>query len=121
MRSTPSSTVRRSSLIASTRSRGSPHIPGPVIRIAPNPSRVTAVRPPSKNTPLAAAVLPAAGLTFAIQATYRARPGDAINPAGRLGDGRSARSAIGHGGVGRWWAMTHENLLAGPTPPPTYL
>jgi hypothetical protein len=30
-------------------------MPGPVIRIAPNPSLVTGVRPPSKNTPLAAA------------------------------------------------------------------
>src|SRR5271170_2608984 len=55
MKSTPRSTARRSTRIASPRSRGSPQMPRPVIRIAPYPRRVTATLPPSENTPLAAA------------------------------------------------------------------
>ena len=55
MKSTPSSTARRSTRIAMPRSAGSPQMPRPVIRIAPYPRRVTATVPPSENTPLAAA------------------------------------------------------------------
>src|SRR5258708_4369217 len=55
MKSTPSSTARRNTRIASARSAGSPQIPGPVMRIAPYPSRVIATLPPRENTPLAAA------------------------------------------------------------------
>src|SRR5579872_955280 len=50
MASTPSSTARRSTAIASSRSFGQPQTPGPVIRIAPNPSRCT-VRPERLNVP----------------------------------------------------------------------
>ena len=55
MKSTPSSAARRSTAIASSRSGGLPQIPGPVIRIAPKPSRVTGSPPPIENTPLDAA------------------------------------------------------------------
>src|SRR5215211_24168 len=45
IRLTPSSTARRSTAMAPSWSAGGPQIPGPVIRIAPNPSRRT-VRSP---------------------------------------------------------------------------
>src|ERR1700735_4175242 len=44
---TPSSTARRNSARAATRSRGGPQMPGPVIRMAPNPSRRTSMSPPT--------------------------------------------------------------------------
>src|SRR3954468_1904294 len=50
MRSTPSSTARRSTRTHSARSAGSPQIPGPVRRIAPKPSRCT-VRSAISNVP----------------------------------------------------------------------
>ena len=50
MRSTPSSTARRSTAIAASWSAGGPQIPGPVIRIAPKPSRCT-VLPASSKVP----------------------------------------------------------------------
>src|SRR4051794_31776899 len=53
MRSTPRSTALRSTRLASSRSGGSPQIPLPVIRIAPNPSRWTSRSPPIVNVPLA--------------------------------------------------------------------
>src|SRR5688572_5395401 len=55
MRLTSSATARRNTRMASARSRGSPHTPGPVICIAPKPIRWT-VTSPSSNVPLAAAV-----------------------------------------------------------------
>src|SRR6266481_7561142 len=55
MRSTPSSTARRRTLRALSRSGGQPQMPSPVIRIAPNPSRLTGRSPPSRKRELAPA------------------------------------------------------------------
>src|ERR1019366_4991620 len=49
MKVTPSSTARRRTLSALSRSGGQPHIPSPVRRIAPNPSRFTERSPPKRN------------------------------------------------------------------------
>jgi hypothetical protein len=49
MKLTPSSTARRKTFLAFSRSGGQPHIPSPVSRIAPNPSRLTNRSPPSRN------------------------------------------------------------------------
>src|SRR6266481_5012731 len=46
---TPSSTARRKTFFAFSRSGGQPQIPSPVNRIAPNPSRLTNRSPPNKN------------------------------------------------------------------------
>src|SRR6476646_232723 len=55
MRSTPSSTARRSTLRALPRSGGQPQMPSPVIRIAPKPSRLTEKSPPNRKRELAPA------------------------------------------------------------------
>jgi len=47
-----SSTARCNTRIASGRLEGSPQIPSPVIRIAPNPRRFTRRSPPIENSPL---------------------------------------------------------------------
>src|SRR6266536_526125 len=52
MNVTPSSTARRSTSSAPPGSAGGPQMPGPVIRIAPNPSRRTGRSPPSGYVPL---------------------------------------------------------------------
>src|SRR5437660_254845 len=49
MKLTPSSTARRRTFFAFSRSGGQPQIPSPVNRIAPNPSRFTNRSPPSRN------------------------------------------------------------------------
>ena len=49
MKLTPSSTARRNVALASSRSGGSPQIPRPVMRIAPNPSRRTVRSPPRSS------------------------------------------------------------------------
>src|SRR6266566_7784501 len=49
MKLTPSSTARRKTFFAFSRSGGQPQIPSPVNRIAPNPSRLTKRSPPNKN------------------------------------------------------------------------
>src|SRR6185312_2506721 len=56
MKLTPSSTTRRSVAMARSRLGGSPQMPGPVIRMAPNPSRLTVRSPPTSMVPAAAAV-----------------------------------------------------------------
>src|SRR5690242_15689160 len=56
MNVTSSATARRSASLALSRSGGSPQTPGPVIRIAPNPSRFTVRSPPTSIFPAAAAV-----------------------------------------------------------------
>src|SRR5215475_5164018 len=56
MKLMPSSTTRRSVAMARSRLGGSPQIPRPVIRIAPNPSRLTVRSPPTSMVPAAAAV-----------------------------------------------------------------
>jgi hypothetical protein len=52
MKFTSRPTARRSTRIASSGSLGGPQMPGPVIRIAPQPSRTTGVSPPILNVPL---------------------------------------------------------------------
>src|SRR5438876_12301403 len=47
---TPSSTARRKTLSALSRSGGQPQTPSPVIRIAPKPSRLTGRSPPNFQT-----------------------------------------------------------------------
>src|SRR5438034_1188256 len=49
MKLTPSSTARRKTFFAPSRSGGQPQIPSPVRRIAPNPRRLTKRSPPNKN------------------------------------------------------------------------
>src|SRR6266498_2573630 len=49
MKLTPSSTARRKTFFAPSRSGGQPQIPSPVNRIAPKPSRLTNRSPPSRN------------------------------------------------------------------------
>src|SRR3954451_8372632 len=55
MKFTPSSSARWSTRRHSSGSAGSPKMPGPVICIAPYPSRCTGNSPPSSNVPDAAA------------------------------------------------------------------
>src|SRR4051794_8016303 len=59
MKFTPSSTARRRTRTASSRSAGGPHTPLPVRRIAPKPRRLTVRSPPSLNVPDAAATVDA--------------------------------------------------------------
>src|ERR1700694_4035603 len=47
---TPSSTARRRTLSALSRSGGQPQTPSPVMRIAPKPSRLTGRSPPNFQT-----------------------------------------------------------------------
>ena len=61
MKSTPSSTARRSTAIASSWSRGGPQIPSPVMRIAPKPSRLTLRAPAMSYVVDMAPNLPASG------------------------------------------------------------
>src|ERR1019366_1395973 len=91
-------------------------MPGPVMRMAPKPSRVTGRLPPRANTPLSTA-----GKLSAMPTTSRAgRGGHAAAPRdvphadsrGAAG-GRERRAA--HGKIA---AMRHENLLGIPA---TYL
>src|SRR5580693_5861354 len=56
MKLTPSSTTRRSVAMDWSRLGGSPQMPGPVIRMAPNPIRLTVRSPPTSMVPAAAAV-----------------------------------------------------------------
>src|SRR6266536_394524 len=49
MKLTPSSTARRKTFFAFSRSGGQPQIPSPVNRIAPKPSRLTNRSPPNEN------------------------------------------------------------------------
>src|SRR6059036_1002563 len=49
MKLTPSSTARRKTFFALSRSGGQPQIPSPVRRIAPKPRRLTNRSPPNKN------------------------------------------------------------------------
>src|SRR5438034_4048281 len=60
MKLTPSSTARRKTFFAFSRSGGQPQIPSPVKRIASKPSRLTKRSPPNKNVPLLLLVLAAA-------------------------------------------------------------
>jgi hypothetical protein len=60
MKLTPSSTARRKTFFAFSRSGGQPQIPSPVNRIAPKPSRLTKESPPSRNVSPALPVLAAA-------------------------------------------------------------
>src|SRR5687768_3126520 len=53
MKLTPSSTARRRTVFASSRSAGGPQIPSPVIRIAPNPRRRTSSSRPRVRVPAA--------------------------------------------------------------------
>src|SRR6266516_144561 len=51
MKLTPSSTARRSAALAWSASGGSPQMPSPVTRIAPNPIRATTRSPPISMAP----------------------------------------------------------------------
>src|SRR5581483_2468089 len=56
MKLTPSSTARLSVAMAWSRLAGSPQMPDPVIRMAPNPMRLTVRSPPTSMVPAAVAV-----------------------------------------------------------------
>jgi hypothetical protein len=51
MKLMPSSTTRRSTALATSRSGGSPQIPLPVMRMAPKPMRLTVMSPPMPIVP----------------------------------------------------------------------
>src|SRR5262245_47123258 len=55
MKLIPSSIVRRNTAFASAGSAGCPQIPAPVIRMAPNPRRLTVRSPPTSIVPAIAA------------------------------------------------------------------
>src|SRR3989449_10702291 len=57
MRLMPTSRARRRTRLHSSRSSGSPQMPGPVRRIAPNPKRLTGRSPPISMVPASAAVI----------------------------------------------------------------
>src|SRR5919204_4324513 len=57
-----SSTARRRTALAPWGSAGGPQIPGPVIRIAPNPRRRTSSSPPSSKVPAADAWVLSSGI-----------------------------------------------------------
>src|ERR1035441_7689852 len=59
MKLTPSSTARRRTLSALSRSGGQPHIPSPVRRIAPKPRRFTERSPPRRKEDLPAGLVAA--------------------------------------------------------------
>ncbi len=75
MKSTPSSTARRSTAIATSRSGGGPQMPSPVIRIAPNPSRWTVRSPPIVIVPESAAVGLVSVMSCSFPMAVRAIPG----------------------------------------------
>src|SRR4051794_5235714 len=56
MKSTPRSGRRRSTARAASGFSGGPQMPGPVMRMAPKPRRVTSMSPPIANVPDAIAV-----------------------------------------------------------------
>src|SRR5437762_9791628 len=65
MKLTPSSTARRKTFFAFSRSGGQPQIPSPVNRIAPKPSRLTTRSPPNKNvSPVLLVLVLAAATSF---------------------------------------------------------
>src|SRR5438034_8584540 len=57
MKLIPSATARRNTRLHSSRSAGSPQIPSPVMRMAPNPKRLTGRSPPISMVPASAAVI----------------------------------------------------------------
>src|SRR5437870_574925 len=63
MKLTPSSTARRKTFFAFSRSGGQPQIPSPVKRIAPKPSRLTKRSPPNRNVSWLLLVLACAAAT----------------------------------------------------------
>src|SRR4051794_10994964 len=103
MRSTPSSTARRSTRTHSSRSRGSPQIPLPVSCIAPYPSRCTSRSPPILNVPLASTGLISMGGPFSGVSTSGSLPaGRRLNT-----HGSDRRRRSGSGGEllhERWWS-----------------
>src|SRR6476660_322100 len=91
MKLMPSSTTRRSVAMAWSRLGGSPQIPGPVIRMAPNPSRLTVRSPPTSMVPAAPAVGCAFTRYLLVLGASFSRP---LLPRGRGGrNGRSPRDA----------------------------
>src|SRR5438876_6253457 len=63
MKLTPSSTARRKTFLACSRSGGQPQLPSPGSRSAPNPSRLTNRSPPNKNVSSLLLVLAAARIS----------------------------------------------------------
>src|ERR1700734_905797 len=129
MKLTSSATARRSASLARSRSGGSPQTPGPVIRIAPKPSRFTVRSPPTPILPAAAAV----GIPF-IDAPFLAhqipsRPvarasrvwlvhGSAAENAAHVGDGRAHAVCHGDGSPERQEMITMMPTRApAPVPP----
>src|SRR6266496_4939216 len=74
MKLTPSSTARRQTFFAFSRSGGQPQIPSPVNRIAPNPSRLTSRSPPSRNVLLLLILMLMLPLASGIAATSSENP-----------------------------------------------
>src|SRR6201985_3001703 len=83
MKVTSSSMARRTACLARSRSGGAPQMPGPVIRIAPNPSRFTVRSPPTSILPAAAAV-GLALMTAPSLASLRSPPGGLATSSMRL-------------------------------------
>src|SRR5262245_61517094 len=87
MKLTPSSTARRRTALAASRSGGSPQMPRPVMRIAPKPRRLTVRSPPR-------VIVPAADTSASTQATLSVSYGPRMilvtGATGRIG-GEAAR------------------------------
>src|ERR1022692_4016512 len=79
MKVTPSSTARRRTLSALSRSGGQPHIPSPVRRIAPKPRRFTERSPPKRNEDLPAGLV-AAVTSFCNSTVKRLTPPARVTP-----------------------------------------
>src|SRR6478609_7687339 len=71
MKSTPSSTARRTTVRATSRSAGSPQMPGPVMRMAPKPSRLTVPRSLMSKVPAAPTLMVWSFAMLIIGATRR--------------------------------------------------
>src|SRR5438552_2666678 len=81
MRPTPSSTARRRTLRALSRSGGQPQMPSPVIRIAPKPSRLTERSSPNRKRELVPASAGAGGFAAKIMFDL---PASSVAPPARV-------------------------------------
>ena len=107
MKFTPSSTARRRTAFASSRSGGGPQMPRPVIRIAPKPRRLTVRSPPTSMVPASPAL--------------RGRDSDMVPtlPAGNRPDQGPRRRRRSHRvSRGAKWSTAGVRTIDGPTTTP---
>src|SRR5712664_612335 len=78
MKLTPSSTARRKTFLAFSRSGGQPQIPSPVSRIAPNPSRLTNRSRPTKMFPRSCSSSPLTDVSVIHRSEHQLHPRDLL-------------------------------------------